>query len=423
MISDIRNQGGLHKRSKTYMVLSYFEYLWAVSTNMTHSSFVTFTKGLLLWFLLLSSGVCAQEKIPASELQKYLEQGQESLKSNHPDAAAQAYRAILKIDPANVEAHANLGIVAMVQGNWTAANKELSAALHLQPSQPKVQALLGLCQIHLGNLAEAITLLSSSFPHLDDAKLRREAGLQLFEIWYQRGELERAATVVRELQHFYPGDLELLYAAYRVHSDMAFRAIDSLAFLAPDSLQLHRALAEHMVNEGHAQEAIAEYRKAVETGPGVAGIHYELGEAILANSRMEASLEQAQKEFETALSLNPSDANSECKLGNIGLWRANPQVARQHFERALALDAQIVCAKVGLAKVLIDEGRAQEALRYLQSAAQSDPYNAEVHHRLAVLYRGAGQSQKADRELSTFQNLQKVQSQLQKALQQPSSSD
>jgi len=367
--------------------------------------------------LLFSSHGISQSSVSrVKEIKGYLEQGQTALRENRPEEAAQAYRAILKIDPANVEARANLGVVSMVRGNWTEATQDLRRALKLRPSHWRVQALLGLCEVHLGHLDQAIKLLASSFPRLEDSKLRREVGLQLLEIWHQGDELDKANAILAQLQRFYPDDPAVLYAAYRVHSDLAFQAVESLALAAPDSMQLYRALAEHMVNEGHAQEAIAEYRKALQVGSGVPGLHYELGEALLANSHLEASLAEAQKEFEAALLLNPTDARSECKLGEIELWHSDSTTARDHYERALKLDPETVCAKLGLAGLLIEEGKPQQALTYLQSAARADPNNAQVHHQLAVLYRGMGQTQEADRELSAFRELDKVQNQLQKGL-------
>ena len=384
----------------------------------------SFAIGCLCLWLLVSSSGSGQAKTPhAGEVQKYLEQGQQALKANQPEAAAQAYRAILKMDPANVNARANLGIVAMAQGHWAEAAEQLHTAFQLQPSLWKVQALMGLCDLHLGRLPEATKLLSTSFSHLQDAKLRLEAGLQLVEIWYQHGELEKASRVVSQLQQFEPSNLAVLYAAYRVHTELAFQALYSLALTSPDSSQLHRALAEHMVNEGNAQEAIIEYRKALETSPGLPGVHYELGEALLAESSLEPGLAQAQKEFETALSLDPSDARSECMLGRIELSRSSPKTAFDHYARALKLDPEIVCAKLGLAGLLVDEGKTQEALSYLQSAARSDPYKAEVRHRLAILYRSMGRNEEADRELSAFRELDTVRNHLQKALQQESPPD
>jgi len=384
---------------------------------MTRHARLSLVISYVTMMLLVSPQGVGQSSVShTSEVKEYLEQAQRALKNNRPEEAAQAYRAVLKIDPVNVEARANLGIVAMARGHWAEAAEELERALKLRPSHWKVQALLGLCELHLGHLQDAIKLLSSSFPHLEDAKLRREVGLQLLELWNQSGELGKANTILSQLQRFYPDDAMVLYAAYRVHSDLAFQAVESLALNAPGSVQLHRALAEHMVNEGRAQEAIAEYRKALASNPSVAAIHYELGEALLADSHLEASLAEAQKEFEAALLLNPTDAHSECELGEIELWRSSSTTALDHYERALKSNPEAVCAKLGVAKLLIEEGKTQQALAYLQSAARADPNNAQVHHRLAVLYRGMGQNQEADRELSAFQELDRVQKQLQKAL-------
>lgn len=310
---------------------------------------------VIVVILLISQGEGQATASHAAEIRKYLEQGQTALKDNRPEEAAQAFRAILQIDRVNVDARADLGIVAMAQGNWTEAAEELQEALKLRPSDPRIQGLLGLCKLHLGKRKEASQLLTASFPRLDDPKLRRETGLQLFELWYQDGELQKADTVIGQLQELNSDDAAVLYAAYRVHSDLAFQAVDALALVAPDSAPLHRALAEHMVNEGHAQDAIAEYRKALQIAPGIAGVHYELGEALFANSHLEASLAQAQKEFEDALRLNPSDARSECKLADIELWRSNSATAFDHYTRALELDPEIMCANLGLAGLLIEQ--------------------------------------------------------------------
>jgi tetratricopeptide (TPR) repeat protein len=354
----------------------------------------------------------------SAEIQQYMEQAQQALRERRPDAAAQAYRAILKIDPANVNARANLGVVVMAQGDWAGAAEQFQKALELQPSLWKVQALLGLCEVHLKRSADATKLLAISLPHLEDSRLRLEAGLQLVEIWYQGGELEKASTAVSQLQELYPTNAAVLYAAYRVHTDLAFQAIDSLALAAPESAQLHLAMAEHMVNEGHAKEAIAEYRKALESGPGLAGVHYELGEALLAESHLEPNRAAAQKEFESALALNPGDARAECRLGKIEIWRVNRKAAFDDYERALKMNPSLGCAQLGMGELLIDEGRMQEALTYLQSAARSEPSNAEARYRLAILYERMGKNDEAERELAAFHELKKVQTQLQNALQQ-----
>lgn len=69
-----------------------------------------------------------------------------------------------------------------------------------------------------------------------------------------------------EMEKVDPTNLDVLYAAYRVHSQLAAQAIDSLAGVSPDSVQLHRALAERLVSQGQLVAATAKYEKALKKG-------------------------------------------------------------------------------------------------------------------------------------------------------------
>ena len=361
---------------------------------------------------------CQTSKSPTVEIRNYMQEAAEALQANQPRIATQAYRDILKIDPKNVDAYANLGVIAFVQQDWAAAEQDFRDVLKLQPSLWKAQAMLGLCELHLGQSTEAAKLLSESFPHLDEPKLRLEVGLALAEIWYQAGELAEASATISDLRRSYPDNIAVLFAAYRIYSDQTFQTVDAMALVGPDSAQLHQALAEHQVNEGHMEAAIIEYQKAIERNPNLAGLHYELGEALLQESHVEPGLTKAQQEFERALALNPADSTSECELAKIQLLRANLNVAHDYYAGVQKLNPRTSCANLGLAGLLIDEGKAQEALSYLQTAVQIDPYDPEIRWRLTRVYRQLGRKEDADRELTAFQELRKVRTRMQKSYEQ-----
>ena len=363
------------------------------------------------------------QSVRSSEIREYSEQASKALKDNQLDVAAHAYLAILQIDPVNVDARANLGVVAMSKGNWAAAADEFRSALKLQPDLWKAKALLGMCEQNLGHVPEANKLFSESFPNLQDSHLRITIGLKLLDFLRQEGELQKAVSVMSQMEELDPTNVDVLYAAYRVHSQLAAQAIDSLAQVSPDSVQLHRALAERLVSQGQLVAAIAEYKKALQKGASSQALHYELGKTLLAYSHLESSLAEAQNEFENALALNPADTESECRLGQIELWRSSPQKAYEHYARASKVNPDSVCANLGLASILTDQGENSEALSYLESAVRLDPFNSEARHRLGMLYRQIGRKEDADRELKAFEDLQRSQSQLQKALQVTSPSE
>ena len=58
-----------------------------------------------------------------------------------------------------------------------------------------------------------------------------------------------------------PGNVEVLYAAYRSHTDLATEAMMALALAAPDSAQMHQVIAHEEIKQGNTNGAIAHYRK------------------------------------------------------------------------------------------------------------------------------------------------------------------
>src|SRR4051812_17544443 len=103
------------------------------------------------WFILAGSVVVLMAAIPVfcqsspsvEQLQLHSRQAQEYLKSNRPDLAAREFSAIVALDPNNVDARGNLGVLLFFQGDFKNAAQQLRSALQLQPTLWKVQALLG----------------------------------------------------------------------------------------------------------------------------------------------------------------------------------------------------------------------------------------------------------------------------------------
>src|ERR1700720_1294491 len=80
------------------------------------------------------SGLARQQQI-----ESHSRLAQEFLKNNKPDREAQEFTAILQLDPNNVDARGNLGVLLYFQGEYAKAAPELQAALKLRPGLPKIQ--------------------------------------------------------------------------------------------------------------------------------------------------------------------------------------------------------------------------------------------------------------------------------------------
>ncbi len=93
-------------------------------------------------------------------------------------------------------------------------------------------------------------------------------------------DLDKAANVLALLREVAPTDPRVLYAAYRIASEQAGEATLSLSLVAPDSAQMHQAMAEELERALDTAGAIANLRKAAALDPKLPGIHYELAEAL-----------------------------------------------------------------------------------------------------------------------------------------------
>jgi tetratricopeptide (TPR) repeat protein len=348
---------------------------------------------------------------PQGEIDAHSRQAQEFLKNKRPDLAAREFAAVLKLDPDNVDAHGNLGVLLFFQGDYARAAPELRAALTLQPALTKIQALLGMCEKRTGETVRARADLEASFPQLQEEKLRIEAGMELVEIYYGANDLDKAAALVGTLRQLKPADPDILYTAHRIYSDLADEAMLGLAMLAPDSARMHQLAAHEMAREGNTAGAIAQYRLALKNNPQLPGAHFELAE-MLSISSSAADREEAAKEYRAALASNPADEKSECRLGEIALRGSQVKDAFAHFSRARQLQPNDPDADLGLAKTLMAMNQQEKALTLLEDAARLDPFNATTRYHLATVYRGLGRTDDSKRELAEFRRLKEMKERL-----------
>ncbi len=139
---------------------------------------------------------------------------------------------------------------------------------------------------------------------------------------------------------------------------------------------------------GDADDAIREYRKALELNPNNAWAHRRLG-FLLYNAK--GSLDEGLSHLRTALALEPRDPRSHHDLGMALLHRAEFEPAIEHLGIAVrgmpeGHDVQYdpVQMRYSLGWALLACGRSRQALPYLSQVLRRDPNHAEAHYGLAV---------------------------------------
>jgi tetratricopeptide (TPR) repeat protein len=362
---------------------------------------------------------CFSQSSPTrqQQIESHARQAAEDLKQNKPDLAVPEFRAIVGLDPSNVDARGNLGVLLFFQGSYSEAIPELRAALKMRSTLWKIQALLGIAEKRTGDVSAARSDLEQAFPNVQDEKIRIDTGMELIEIYSKTGDLDKAAETVNTLRKLEPTNEAVLYTAYRVYSDLTADSLLSLSVVAPNSARMHQALAHELAKRGETEKAIENYRAALKLDPQLPGIHFELAE-MLSTLTTPESLAEAESEYKAALQANPSDEQSECRLGEIALRRSDTKEAYNRYAKAVQLQPGDPDANIGLAKVLMSMGQPQKAQPLLEHALQLDPTSAVAHFRLSAVYRETGRPDEAKHELEEYQKYKGMKEKLQEIYRQ-----
>jgi len=363
--------------------------------------------------LLLSPALCFAQAAndQQSQIEEHSRKAQEYLREKQPRLAIPELQALTALDPDNVEAQGDLGVLLFFQGSPTEAIPHFRAALERQPGLAKIQGLLGMAESRTLDFADARKDMEAAFPSLQDPRFQVQLGLELVGLYTQSGDLDKAAAVLAQLRKADPDDAEVLYAAYRTYSDLSGESMLSLSLAAPDSAQMHQLLAHEGTKQGNTNGAIAQYRKAIAIDPHLPGVHFELAE-LLRTSMDETVKKEAEQEYRAALLENPQDEKSIFRLAEIDARKGNIEHSYREYTKAVELQPADADAKLGLAKTLIEMNQLDKALALLEDTVQLEPTNAIAHYRLATLYRKMGRVDDAKREVELYKKYKEMKEKL-----------
>jgi Tfp pilus assembly protein PilF len=385
--------------------------------------------------LLLGTSWCLSQAPPAQgnaspatnredkqqEFAAHMQRATDYLRQKQPALAIPEFQAAVAIEPENVDAQANLGVLLFFQGKAADSIPHFRAALagrkdEAQPGLAKIQALLGMAENRTLDFPDARKDMEAAFPALalpeqQDRRFEVQLGLELVGLDTASGDLDKAAAVLAQLRKADPGNPEVLYAAYRTYSDLAGESMLALSLAAPDSAQMHQLLAHEDARQGNTDLAIAQDRKAIAIDPHLPGAHFELAE-LLHTSSDDAVKKEAEQEYHAALKENPQDEKSLLRLAEIDARKGNIEESRDEYTKAVELQPGDADAKLGLAKTLILMNQSDKALPLLEAAVQLEPTNAVAHYRLATLYRKIGRRDDADREVELYQKFKEMKEKL-----------
>ncbi|HED16032.1 MAG TPA: tetratricopeptide repeat protein, partial [Gammaproteobacteria bacterium] len=129
-------------------------------------------------------------------------------------------------------------------------------------------------------------------------------------------------------------------------------------------------------------EARATIRRLAATYPDSDLLHSRLAELELMHGDSQAALVAARR----AASINPSQIRAQTVLGFIYMARIELDLAREAFDKALALDSSDPQALFGSGLLQIRRGNLAKGRRSIEIAASNDPNNAIIRSYLGKAY-------------------------------------
>src|SRR3984885_11355774 len=255
-----------------------------------------------------------------------------------------------------------------------------------------------------GRCAEALPSLTRTAPHLTDRELQKRVGLDGVRCATLLQQQDSLLDLLRVLNQHFPHDPEVLYVTVHAYSDLSSRAAQELAQTAPDSIPGLEMDAEANEVQGKWDQAEKDYRKILDENPRYPGIHFRLGRLLLSKPNPGPDFQdQAKKELQRELEIDPSNAGAEYVLGELARETQDLAEAVRHFTKATQLNPRFADAYLGLGMSLLAQKSYAEAVAPLQAAVKLQPENPAAHYGLATAYARTGRKEDADREFALQQ--------------------
>jgi len=116
----------------------------------------------------------------------------------------------------------------------------------------------------------------------------------------------------------------------------------------------------------------------------------------------DATFDEAEREYRTAIELDPSLANAMTNLGNLLFRRGDMPAAEKLYARALQIDAEQPEAFYNLGFLQYDRGDVRGAVLNFRRALRGDPAFADAHFNLAMALEDLGENEQARSHWQTY---------------------
>ncbi|HAG94207.1 MAG: hypothetical protein CMK83_15105 [Pseudomonadales bacterium] len=375
--------------------------VWALlnsDTQIIHMAMITNyirTFCIILLFGVTLSGCDGQE----SRKQKYLTEAEQSFLEQDYEKARINYKNVLKIDPKDVNGLMGFARTLEKLADWRGAVGRYRAVLEIEPDNVEAKVKLGQLYLMANEYSMAMELAETILAGepTSVAGLTLKAGAVAKE-----GNVSKALGIVEQAHKLDKHDLDatVLYSSLLVANN---RAAEGLSVLEkaldvwPDSITLHSMLANYYLSKNQLILAEEELKRLTQIAPENVAFKHKL---VLFYERTGRE-QEAEKIYREIIASGENQTEAIIALHDLYMMRKNQEKAKSTLEEFIATYPDDFDLKFKLAEFYVNSKQYDTAESMYQSyLSENDSVSTRARTRLAYLMERQGKLDQAETYLA-----------------------
>ena len=321
------------------------------------------------------------------------------------EGAAKEYEALLVNNPSRVDVRSNLAAAYSGLGRYEDAISQYKRALVIAPGNLTIRFNLSMAYYKAALFSEAATELSRLLESNPSGPEVVTAKLVLADCQVRLGEYKKVIELLSPLAAADPSNRTVAYllgSALIGQGDLTSgqRVIDQV-FREENSAEARLLMGSMLLVADDAQNALKEIERALELNPKLPTAHAWYGRVLM---RL-GDTERAKNAFKTELASNANDFDSNLYIGILFRQDKQSDQAIAYLTHATGLRPRDQYARYHLAAVYASMGKPGDARTLLEGVVKEHGDFVEARVLLASVYYRLNRKEDGDREKAIIQKL------------------